>query len=859
MAKGFLSKASFVSGVQSPRLDGREDLQQYQSGARRIVNGLVQVHGGVARRTGTRFVTSTRTRTQRSLLVSFVAADDAAYLLEIGSNYMRFITSGDGTEDGLGYVTSGGEILELETPWGESDLARLCWDQSVDVMYFVCPGYFPQKLIRTAADAFSLSDVRFSKSRAPLRSLVRSAQVTANAAGSGGKRVLSITGETAADIKQEGLVVGNTFYCEAPTATFDFTDPDFEAHPMSLYGTITAVSQVSATQVDVTVTVNSTTGRIFGGLAVETVIANPSAAGNRGDRQADYATGLFTPHSGPSAADGQGCQFVTFHEGRLGYFGFDAQKDAYSLSVSDDFDNFERSSPDPAALDDQNADKAIYTRLVARKFNAISWAASTDDALIVGTRNNEFRVRGTDDGILTPLGVNSKPATSRGSEYHIPITIDGRTYFIQRGGRRLRLIDYQLSEDGFAAVDASVFAEHLFKRGIRELEYQQDPEGVIWARMEDGRLVGLTVEPDQDINAAHEHIIGGTFRGGHAVVESMCVTPGQIIGSDQDILWLIVRRTINGLDRRYIEYVLPVYEPNIGFEASEFERVRAAETARFVDSSLTLYNPVRVLSVVQAADVASVTTATAHGLTVGDTVRFRNMGEQLREEVTGNVVFTSLGVMEYQVLRVAAVGSSTQFSVSHLNATGFDIDGVDGFNPDAPVFSDPQGLATVAKQLTTVSGLGHLEGETLTGLADGSPFVAVVSGSAITLPRPASRVHVGFGYSTIVTTNRYFGTSRLGSDQGQTRSISRVTGRFQDTIGGEFARGSRPFTWQPIVLTFGDGEDISNAPVPVFTGDLRLSLDSSWDEDPVITFRQTEPFPMTLLALFPEVASAGDD
>lgn len=854
MAKGFLSKPSFAAGAQTPRLDGREDLQQYQSGARKIQNGVVQVHGGVARRTGTRFVTPTKNSNVTAILVSFVADDDAAYLLEIGNLYMRFITSGDGTEDGLGYVSDGGSgILELQTPWALGDLTRLNWDQSVDVMYFVCPGYFPQKLRRTSPTTFSLDDVVFSKGRAPTRSIVTSSTIKENlGAGlvSSENRRFNITADTAAEMDLTGVVEGGFIYIEAPDALYDTTDPDLTPQPMSIAGNIVSVAQNSPTSTTIEVSIDLKSGTEINGDLIEDRIGNV-ALGERQQLEAFYATGLFLPHSAPSAADGQGAQFVSFHEGRLGYFGLDSRRDAFVLSVSDDFDNFERSSPDPAALDDQNADKSIFRRLVSSKFNAISWAASTENALLIGTRNNEFVVRGTDDGVLTPLGLTSRPATNRGSDYHIPVVIEGRPYFIQRGGRRMRALDYQLSDDGLAAVDVSVFAEHLYKRGIRELEYQQDPEGVIWARMEDGRMVGMTVENDQEMSAAHEHILGGSFNGGIAKIENMAVTPGNIIGSDQDILWLLVARTINGETRRHIEYVLPIFEPNIGFDASEFERIRAAEEARFVDSSLTFYNPVSVIDVLPGTAGPRVITATDHGLAAGDKVRFRNMGEVTLEQDTGAEVFTSLGALEYQVLLVDFVFSTTEFEVTYLDGSSFDLGGAE--------FDSSSGLATVAKQVTTVSGLSHLEGEEVAGLADGSPFTATVSSGAIELPFAASRVHVGLNYNTIITTNRYFGTSRLGSDQGQTKAISRMTARFLDTIGGQFARGSNPFAWEALILTFGDGQDVSNAPVPVFTGDAELAIDSSWEDDPVLTFRQTEPFPMTLLAVFPEMTSGGDD
>jgi hypothetical protein len=63
-------------------------------------------------------------------------------------------------------------------------------------------------------------------------------------------------------------------------------------------------------------------------------------------------------------------------------------------------------------------------------------------------------------------------------------------------------------------------------------------------RREDGTVVGLTYNRDEGVVGWHRHDFGG-------YVESIAVLP-QADGL-QDALWLVVRRTINGVERRFVE------------------------------------------------------------------------------------------------------------------------------------------------------------------------------------------------------------------------------------------------------------------------------------------------------------------
>jgi hypothetical protein len=137
MPKITTAKQNFTAGEMSPRLFGRTDLGRYDNGAQIIQNFLVQPHGGLTRRPGTRFVREVKTSANKTRLVAFQFNVEQAYVLEFGNTYFRIYKDG-------GIVVDGSDVpIEVTTPYGTSDLAGLKFAQSADIMYIVHPDYAP--------------------------------------------------------------------------------------------------------------------------------------------------------------------------------------------------------------------------------------------------------------------------------------------------------------------------------------------------------------------------------------------------------------------------------------------------------------------------------------------------------------------------------------------------------------------------------------------------------------------------------------------------------------------------------------------------------------------------------------------
>ena len=147
---------------------------------------------------------------------------------------------------------------------------------------------------------------------------------------------------------------------------------------------------------------------------------------------------------------------------------------------------------------------------------------------------------------------------------------------------------------------------------------------------------------------------------------------------------------------------------------------------------------------------------------------------------------------------------------------------------------------------TTITGLNHLEGEAVQILADGAAHAdKTVSGGAVTLDRSASTVHVGYSYDSKVQTLRMEGGADDGVSQGKIKRIHGATIRFLDTVGAEIGPDEDNLDRLP----FRDSSMAMDEAVPMFDGDKEISFPSGYDNDARVFVRQTQPLPMTILAV----------
>ena len=254
---------------------------------------------------------------------------------------------------------------------------------------------------------------------------------------------------------------------------------------------------------------------------------------------------------------------VTFFEQRLVFGATNNNPQTLFFSKSADYLNFTVGTNDNDAL--------IYT-IASNKVNAIRYLSATR-ILTIGTAGGEFVLTTTNGGPVTPTSTVIRKYSNYGTTDTEPVQVADVTLFIQRGARKVREFQYagDINANAYVAQDITILAEHLTDGGLNEFAYQQEPESIIWALRNDGTLLGLTYRREEEVYAWHKHVIGGAFGSGQAVVESIMTLPTD---SGEDNLYMIVKRTINSVTKRYVELLKPF---NFGDSST---------TSFFIDSGL---------------------------------------------------------------------------------------------------------------------------------------------------------------------------------------------------------------------------------------------------------------------------------
>ena len=506
-----------------------------------------------------------------------------------------------------GQILSGGSAYEISSPYLTAELFDIKFAQSADVMYITHPNHEVMKLSRTGHTAWTLAEVEFTDGPYLATNTTTTTLTPASASVGTGVNI------TASAVT--GINGGAGFQTTDVGRIISFNG-----------GKAKITSRSSTTVVVCTITTAFTN-------------TNPTAAFN---------LGAFSDTTGHPSC-------VSFFEQRLVFAGTLDEPQTLFFSKAGDYENMTTGT---------NADDAMVYTIASNQVNAIRYMKAVR-TLVVGTTGGEFTVSadGTDASI-TPTNITIKRQSSFGSANVDAIPAGNAILFLQKAKRKIRELQYNFDSDGYQAPDLTILNETVTDTGINEMSYQQEPGSNIWCVRDDGVLACLTYQRSENVIAWSRHIFGGEFGSGRAVCESIASISGTLT---EDEVWVIVKRTINGATKRYVEC----------FSDFDFDETDANDF-KFLDSHLS-YS-----------------------------------------------------------------GSAT----------------------------------------TTLSGLAHLEGQTVSILADGAAHAnKTVSSGAITLDRSATKACVGLSYDSILQTMRIEGGAAEGTSQGKTKRISKVVLRLFETVG----------------------------------------------------------------------------
>lgn len=548
-----LVQTNFTAGELSPRLYGRVDVARYQNGAKLIENAFPTIHGGVKRRPGTRFVAATKHSDKFARLIPFVFSRDQAYVLEFGDLYMRVF------KDGLQVESSPGVPFELVTPYTEAMLDDLDYVQGADTMFIAHPSVPIYRLRREDHDDWSLSAAPFVVTPfdeigiAPATTLTLSALTvgagrtfTAGAASflasDVGREIWSaaglaeITGFTSTTVVTAEIKVA---FSASPIASGDW---QIKNSPQTTC-TASAVGPVGAA---ITLTLGAAGWRasdvgsfvkINGGLCLITGFTSDTIV-NAEVKQVLSSTTAAPANSWSlespvwNAIDGYP-RTVTLYEQRLVAAGSPGYPQTVWMSHIGESLNFELGTRD---------DDAMSFTISSDQINPIVHMAQVK-TLIALTYGGEFALYGGVERPITPTNIQVKNQSVYGCNNIRPVRIGNELFFVQRANRKIRALAYKAESDTYGSPDLSVLAEHITESGILDMAYQQEPESILWTVRADGLLATMTIDRDQDVVGWARQTTDGYF-------ESTASIPT----ADSEQVWVIVNRTIGGVEKRYIEY-----------------------------------------------------------------------------------------------------------------------------------------------------------------------------------------------------------------------------------------------------------------------------------------------------------------
>lgn len=225
-----------------------------------------------------------------------------------------------------------------------------------------------------------------------------------------------------------------------------------------------------------------------------------------------------------------------FFQDRLVFAGSTAKPSRIWLSKTGDYGNFSVDKEAGTVTDDS----AITADLINLKAYTIKHVDAGND-LMVMTEGNEWSISGGET--VTPTNITPRNQQNYGCNDTIPVRVSNRIVYVQRRGSIIRDMGYSYDTDSYIGMDLTLLAKHLIRN--HEISYStftQEPDSVLYFVRDDGVLICLTYVPDQKVYAWWHIVTDGK-------IEAITSTAQ----ANNDVIYAVINRTINGQTKRYIE------------------------------------------------------------------------------------------------------------------------------------------------------------------------------------------------------------------------------------------------------------------------------------------------------------------
>lgn len=747
-----------------------------------------------------------------------------------------------------GTVTVGGDPYDVATPYQVEDLFSLATYQSADVMYIVDQdgGYSPRKLTRNDHDDWTLEDFNDLVTTGPFRTLnATSTAVEVNAVTGTATMIadanLFDSGHIGALWKLQhvkatqkdtstfsGIADGNSVVAGV-TAPFMF---DFGS--VAFAGTVklrvsyddgsTWVDYYTATNAaSAAMDVNSsgisdfgqnvllrvsctdfTSGTLDYELEVDSYVhtgivritgytdaneATVSVLDRVGEADATttlWAEGAWSKYRGYPTA-------VTGHFGRLVF----ASGTTVWWSAADDYENFYGGTNDDDAFS--------YTLSQARQ-NPTRWMVGERSAnLLLGTLGKVMELRSLDElAGFTPTNppkVSSTSAVTVGAP--LPALTENVALFCDRTGRRVYELLYDDSAQSITTPDLTLMASHITGTGVKQMAWQRSPYPILWCVRNDGEMATLYYNRSYEIAAWSRQITDGDYL-------SVAAVP---ISGGYDRVWAVVERTVDSNTVRYLEYFDDI-DLDVGIE-----------DVYYVDSGLTWNGGA-------AATISSMTQANPTALTLASWPPWLADGADVRlADLGGMTELDTDFVYQADDCNATALTLTLDYGASDVNTI------------DYTAYTSGGTLQVVE---SSFGGLAHLEGKTVTVLADGAAYgTEVVASGSITLDDAYNQVAIGLPYTTTITPTGIDVADSGGSTMPFYKKEVGLYLNAYRTQGGNYG----PVTTNMKEIQWPRSSSAFPTTPELFTGPYVARTFSGARRDAGYTVTQADPYPFVLRSM----------
>ena len=589
------TQKSFTGGELSPALYSRNDLAKYMIGLKTLKNGFVRAEGCISNRAGLEFIAEVKDSTLPVRLIPFAFNTEQTYIIEFGNKYARFIKN-------AGQILYENLPVEIETPFLSDDLFEVKYAQNADVLTLCHNSYSPYELSRESHYEWKLENISFQPKISPPK--------IDKISWNGGSQ------ETTEYHYVVTSVMKDT-YEESNCSEIATVRGELESYwGVSDYIKLEFSAVENAVEYNVYRSVNGVYGYV--GTTAENSFVDDKIEPDMSST-APIFTNPFKNGNNPAC--------VNYFQQRKVYACLKNSPQQLVTSQTSTNNNFNISRP-------LKTTDSINITLSEREVNEIRHIIAMND-LILLTSGAEWKLNGSDGSFTASSSLVAKPQSYYGCSNVQPVVSGNMILFVQSGGSVIRDLGYTYVSDSYDGEELSIFANHLFEgKQVIDMAYSKEPYRILWCVMSDGTLNALTYNKKQEVIGWHKHETKGKFESVAVIREDF-----------EDVPYFVVKRMINGCEKRYIERLASRY-------------VEKTKDGIFLDSSLSYEGePIKVIKGLEHLE--------------GETINLLVDGCVVLDKVVKNGQVE----LDYSVTKIVA-GLPYEFEVETLNLEGEDTQGL---------------------------------------------------------------------------------------------------------------------------------------------------------------------------------------